>query len=146
MKLNFDKVTEDEVLEQYELFLDCIVADNYKVIPSKKRFAEYLEVRPSKLNHWLLLHPNCEAKMKSMTADVIAEGAMLKKYVPQAAALALKNWCGWEDSPKTTREQVKQQERKEKKAEDALDEYIKEQKLKLAGKKKGKSASTYTAS
>lgn len=135
---------EDELLELYEQFLDGIEADGYKIIPTKSQFAKSLDVRPSKLYYWLGLHKHCEAKMRDMTADVIASGAMLKKYVPQASALALKNWCGWEDSPKTSKEAEKQSVRKEKKAADALDEYMKELRVKPNGKKE-RSASHITS-
>ena len=125
-----DSYTEDELLELYESFLDDVEKDGYEYIPTRSNFAKSLGYRPSEMYRWLNLHPHASAKMKAMTADVIASGAMLKHYVPNASALALKNWCGWEDSPKTNKEKDSKTAKAEKDAEKLLDEYIGEKREK----------------
>lgn len=125
-----DSYTEDELLELYEGFLDDVEKDGYEYIPTRSKFAKSLGYRPSEMYRWLNLHPHASAKMKAMTADVIASGAMLKHYVPNASALALKNWCGWEDSPKTSKEKDSKTAKAEKDAEKLLDEYIGEKREK----------------
>lgn len=125
-----DSYTEDELLELYENFLDDVEKDGYEYIPTRSKFAKSLGYRPSEMYRWLNLHPHASAKMKAMTADVIASGAMLKHYVPNASALALKNWCGWEDSPKTNKEKDSKTAKAEKDAEKLLDEYIGEKREK----------------
>ena len=125
-----DSYTEDELLGLYEGFLDDVEKDGYEYIPTRSKFAKSLGYRPSEMYRWLNLHPHASAKMKAMTADVIASGAMLKHYVPNASALALKNWCGWEDSPKTNKEKDSKTAKAEKDAEKLLDEYIGEQREK----------------
>ena len=125
-----DSYTEDELLELYESFLDDVEKDGYEYIPTRSKFAKSLGYRPSEMYRWLNLHPHASAKMKAMTADVIASGAMLKHYVPNASALALKNWCGWEDSPKTNKETDSKTAKAEKDAEKLLDEYIGEKREK----------------
>ena len=125
-----DAYTEDELLELYEGFLDDVEKDGYEYIPTRSKFAKSLGYRPSEMYRWLNLHPHASAKMKAMTADVIASGAMLKHYVPNASALALKNWCGWEDSPKTNKEKDSKTAKAEKDAEKLLDEYIGEKREK----------------
>lgn len=125
-----DSYTEDELLELYENFLDDVEKDGYEYIPTRSKFAKSLGYRPSEIYRWLNLHPHASAKMKAMTADVIASGAMLKHYVPNASALALKNWCGWEDSPKTNKEKDSKTAKAEKDAEKLLDEYIGEKREK----------------
>ena len=125
-----DSYTEDELLELYESFLDDVEKDGYEYIPTRSKFAKSLGYRPSEMYRWLNLHPHASAKMKAMTADVIASGAMLKHYVPNASALALKNWCGWEDSPKTNKEKDAKTAKAEKDAEKLLDEYIGEKREK----------------
>ena len=125
-----DSYTEDELLELYESFLDDVEKDGYEYIPTRSKFAKSLGYRPSEMYRWLNLHPHASAKMKAMTADVIASGAMLKHYVPNASALALKNWCGWEDSPKTNKEKYSKTAKAEKDAEKLLDEYIGEKREK----------------
>lgn len=126
-----DSYTEDEILELYEKFLDDVEKDEYSYIPTRSKFAKSLGLRPSEVYRWLNLHPHASAKMKAMTADVIASGAMLKHYVPNASALALKNWCGWEDSPKSSKEKDSKTSKDEKDAEKMLDEYIVEKRSKL---------------
>lgn len=126
-----DLYTEDEILEMYEQFLDNVEKDEYSYIPTRSKFAKSLGYRPSEVYRWLNLHPHASAKMKAMTADVIASGAMLKHYVPNASALALKNWCGWEDSPKSSKEKDSKDAKAEKNAEKLLDEYIGEKRSKL---------------
>lgn len=125
-----DSYTEDELLELYESFLDDVEKDGYEYIPTRSKFAKSLGYRPSEMYRWLNLHPHASAKMKAMTADVIASGAMLKHYVPNASALALKNWCGWEDSPKANKEKDSKTAKAEKDAEKLLDEYIGEKREK----------------
>lgn len=125
-----DSYTEDELLELYESFLDDVEKDGYEYIPTRSKFAKSLGYRPSEMYRWLNLHPHASAKMKAMTADVIASGAMLKHYVPNASALALKNWCGWEDSPKTNKAKDSKTAKAEKDAEKLLDEYIGEKREK----------------
>ena len=125
-----DSYTEDELLELYESFLDDVEKDGYEYIPTRSKFAKSLGYRPSEMYRWLNLHPHASAKMKAMTADVIASGAMLKHYVPNASALALKNWCGWEDSPKTNKEKDSKTAKAEKDSEKLLDEYIGEKREK----------------
>ena len=125
-----DSYTEDELLELYESFLDDVEKDGYEYIPTRSKFAKSLGYRPSEMYRWLNLHPHASAKMKAMTADVIDSGAMLKHYVPNASALALKNWCGWEDSPKTNKEKDSKTAKAEKDAEKLLDEYIGEKREK----------------
>ena len=125
-----DSYTEDELLELYESFLDDVEKDGYEYIPTRSNFAKSLGYRPRDMYRWLNLHPHASAKMKAMTADVIASGAMLKHYVPNASALALKNWCGWEDSPKTNKEKDSKTAKAEKDAEKLLDEYIGEKREK----------------
>ena len=125
-----DSYTEDELLELYESFLDDVEKDGYEYIPTRSKLAKSLGYRPSEMYRWLNLHPHASAKMKAVTADVIASGAMLKHYVPNASALALKNWCGWEDSPKTNKEKDSKTAKAEKDAEKLLDEYIGEKREK----------------
>lgn len=120
------ELTEDEMLEKFEDFLDKVETDGFNIIPSKSKFAKHMGIRPTEVYRWCSLHPHADAKMKKMTADTISAGAMLKHYNPSASALALKNWCGWEESPKTDKVQASKNQKAEKKAEDMLDEYIKE--------------------
>lgn len=133
---SLDSYHEDEILELYENFLDQVEEEGYQIIPTRSKFAKSLGVRPSEMYRWLNLHNHASAKMKAMTADVIASGAMLKHYVPNASAMALKNWCGWEDSPKTSKEKDSKSAKAEKDAEKLLDEYIGEKRLKVYGQKK----------
>ena len=121
------KQTEDEMLELFEDFLDTVETDGFQIIPSKSKFAKQIGVRPTEVYRWCGLHPHADAKMKKMTADTISAGAMLKHYNPSASALALKNWCGWEESPKQDKAQASKDSKAEKKAEQMLDEYINEQ-------------------
>lgn len=121
------ELTEDEMLEKFEDFLEQVEEDGYQIIPSKSKFAKFMGVRPTEAYRWCGLHPHADAKMKKMTADTISAGAMLKHYNPSASALALKNWCGWEESPKTDKVQASKNQKAEKKAEELLDEYINEQ-------------------
>jgi hypothetical protein len=58
-----------------------------------------------------------------MCADTIASGAMLKKYVSNVTNFALKNWCGWEEAPKTKGKTGKEVA-DEKKAAEKLDAYM----------------------
>lgn len=130
--------TEDEILEKYEDYLKGIEEDGYKTVPCKSRFADSIGVSRQGMYRWCSLHPHADAKMKAMTADTIASGAMLKKYVPAAAQFALKNWCGWEDSPKVSKAQANRRDSEDKKAKQLLDEYIKEQRPILDGGKRSK--------
>lgn len=135
-KLELEKHTEDEVLGLFEQFLKEVEDNEYKTLPTKSRFADFLGQPRREVMRYFALHSHAEAKMKAMIADTLIEGAMLKKYVPNATMHALKNICGWEDNPKQSKAQASKQESDDRKAKRELDEYIKEQGLLMQRKKK----------
>lgn len=126
--------TEEEMLDLFEDFLEQVEADGYSIIPSKSKFAKSIGEKARTIYKWCSEHPYADAKMKSMTADVISAGAMLKHYNPSASSLALKNWCGWEESPKKDKSLTSNDSKEEKQAEKLLDEYLKEQRSKASTK------------
>lgn len=75
------------------------------------------------MHEWLRLHPTEGKQMRNMVADTIAAGAMKKAYESRVASFALKNWCGWEETPQKEGRKSKQTA-DEKKAKEALDTYI----------------------
>lgn len=135
-KLELEKHSEDEVLSLFEQFIKEVEEGGYKVIPTKSRFADFLGQERCDVMRYFALHQHAEAKMKAMIADTLVEGAMLKKYVPNATMQALKNICGWEDNPKQAKAQASKQESDDKKAKKQLEEYIKEQRLLTSGGRK----------
>lgn len=116
-------ISEKNMAQQFEAFLKDVESNGYKIVPTVSAFADFIEKPRSDVHEWFRIHKSAAEQMKSMCADTIASGAMLKKYVPNVTNFALKNWCGWEETPqkkgKKSRESAD-----EKKAKEALDAYI----------------------
>ena len=91
--------TEQEVFELFEEFLNGIEDEGYKRLPSSSAFARFLGISRIEVIEWEKQHPYAAPKIKSMTADTIAEGTALKKYSANAAKMILKNECDWEENP-----------------------------------------------
>lgn len=112
-----------EMLTQFEAFLKWVESCNYETVPTISTFADYIEKSRADVHEWFRLHPTESGQMRDMCADTLATGAMLKKYDTRITSFALKNWCGWEDTPQK-KGQKGSKKADEKEAKDALDEYI----------------------
>lgn len=121
---------EEEVFALYEAFLNEIEDDGFSRLPTSSAFARHLGIPRIEVIEWEKQHPYALAKIKSMTADTIAEGTALKKYSANAAKMILKNECDWEENPKsealtnTDSAKVKQKEK-------MFDEYMNEERNKM---------------
>ena len=111
------------MLQKFEEFLKHVEDGGYKIVPTISAFADFIEKPRADVHEWFRGHPTESKQMRDMCADTIASGAMLKKYVPNVTNFALKNWCGWDESP-SKKGQKGKSEADEKNAEKALDEYI----------------------
>lgn len=111
------------MLSKFEEFLKNVEGDGYKVVPTISAFADFIEKPRADVHEWFRLHPTESKQMRDMCADTIASGAMLKKYVPNVTNFALKNWCGWDESPQKQGKSGKEKA-DEKKAQQLLDEYM----------------------
>lgn len=116
-------MSEKTMTSRFEEFLKDVEADGYSIVPTISAFADFIEKPRADVHEWFRIHPTASKQMRDMCADTIASGAMLKKYVPNVTNFALKNWCGWEETPqkKGTKSKDKADE---KKAREALDAYI----------------------
>ena len=131
-------VAEDEMLAKFEDFLKYIEANGYEKVPSRSAFADYIGHSRSEVYKWISAHPFTNDKMRNMLSDTLVAGAMLKKYVANVTSFTLKNWCGWEEAPKTNVSEANKMAKQEKKAQHLLDEYIAEERL-LARQRKSSS-------
>lgn len=128
-----DGMTEKEVLAKFEEFLKWIetaelddegkvAKTRYHIVPTISAFADYINQPRAEIHRWFREHPTASGQMREMCADTIAAGAMLKAYDARVTSFALKNWCGWKETPadkgKTGKEVAD-----EKKAEEKLDAY-----------------------
>lgn len=111
------------MLSSFEEFLKRTESDGFIIVPTISTFADYIDKPRADVHEWFRLHPTESKQMRDMCADTIAMGAMLKKYVPNVTNFALKNWCGWEESPQKKGQKSKHTA-DEQKAKKALDEYI----------------------
>lgn len=116
-------ISEKTMLADFERFLKDVEANGFAIVPTISAFADYVERSRADIHEWFRLHPTASKQMRDMCADTIATGAMLKKYVPNVTNFALKNWCGWEETPQKKGNKGKQSA-DEKKAKEALDAYI----------------------
>lgn len=116
-------ISEKTMLADFERFLKDVEADGFKIVPTLSTFADYVKRSRADIHEWFRLHPTASKQMRDMCADTIAMGAMLKKYVPNVTNFALKNWCGWEETPQK-KGQKSREKADEKKAKEALDTYI----------------------
>ncbi len=116
-------MSEAEVISKCEAFLKHVEATDFSIVPTFSAFADYIEQSRADVHEWLRGHPTASKQMRGMVADTIAAGAMVKAYESRIASFALKNWCGWEDAP-TAKGQKSHAKADEKKAKEALDEYI----------------------
>lgn len=116
-------ISEKTMFKHFEEFLKKVEADDYEIVPTISKFADYMEKPRADVHEWFRLHPTASDQMRDMFADTIASGAMLKKYVPNVTNFALKNWCKWEEAPKKqgkTSKEVADEEAAKKK----LDAYM----------------------
>ena len=111
------------MLSSFEDFLKNVESDGYRIVPTISAFADFIEKPRADVHEWFRLHPTESKQMRDMCADTIASGAMLKKYVPNVTNFALKNWCGWEETPQKKGGKSKNTA-DEKKAREALETYI----------------------
>ena len=92
-------MSEKNMTSSFEAFLKDVEANGYSIVPTISAFADFIEKPRADVHEWFRLHPTASKQMRDMCADTIASGAMLKKYVPNVTNFALKNWCGWEETP-----------------------------------------------
>ena len=118
----------DTILKKCEEWLKYVEDTEYEIVPTFSAFADYIDESRSEMHTWLRLHPTEGKQMRSMVADTIAAGAMKKAYEPRIASFALKNWCGWEDTPQKAGEKSRKTA-DEKKAKEALHEYVKTERI-----------------
>lgn len=123
---HLNNLTEDGVYELFEQFLDDVEESDYKVYPSRSRFAKWLGVSRKEVMEWTAQHPYATKKLSDMTSDTLVEGMLLKKYVTSGALSTLKNICGWQDNPKPTKAQNGKVTATEKQAEKSIEKYIQE--------------------
>ena len=116
-------ISEANMISMFEEFLKSVEKNGYKIVPTVSAFADHIEKPRGDVHEWLRIHKTASEQMKLMCADTIASGAMLKKYVSNVSNFALKNWCGWEETPQKKGNKSKQSA-DEKKAKEALDAYI----------------------
>lgn len=118
-------MSEKKMTSSFEDFLKDVEGNGYSVVPTISAFADFIGKPRADVHEWFRLHPTASKQMRDMCADTIASGAMLKKYVPNVTNFALKNWCGWEETPqkkgKTSKEVAD-----EKKAAEKLDAWTAE--------------------
>ena len=118
-------MSEKTMIGSFEDFLKDVESGGYTIVPTISAFADFIEKPRADVHEWFRLHPTASKQMRDMCADTIAGGAMLKKYVPNVTNFALKNWCGWEETPqkkgKTSKEVAD-----EKKAAEKLDAWAAE--------------------
>ena len=111
------------MLQKFEEFLKQVEYDGYSIVPTISAFADSIDKPRADVHEWFRLHPTESKQMRDMCADTIASGAMLKKYVPNVTNFALKNWCGWEETP-TKKGKSSKDVADEKKAQEKLDAYM----------------------
>ena len=116
-------MSERDMLEKFELFLKSVEDDEFSLVPSKSKFADFMDKPRMDVHEWCRVHPTADKQMQQMLGDTLAAGAMMKKYAANVANFALKNWCGWEEAPQKKAQSGKA-EAEEKKAEAALAEYM----------------------
>ena len=116
-------MSERTMTSSFEDFLKGVESDGYSIVPTISAFADFIEKPRADVHEWFRLHPTASKQMRDMCADTIASGAMLKKYVPNVTNFALKNWCGWEETPQKTGKTSKEVA-DEKKAAEKLDAYM----------------------
>ena len=116
-------MSEAEMLRRFEEFLKGVEGDGYKIVPTISAFADFMEKPRADVHEWFRVHPAASKQMRDMCADTIASGAMLKKYVPNVTNFALKNWCGWEETPQK-KGKASKEVADEKDAAEKLDAYM----------------------
>lgn len=116
-------MSEKTIIGKFEEFLKSVESDGYIIVPTISAFADYIEKPRGDVHEWFRLHPTASKQMRDMCADTIASGAMLKKYVPNVTNFALKNWCGWEETPQKKGKSGKEVA-DERKAKEKLDAYM----------------------
>jgi hypothetical protein len=116
-------VSANTILKKCEEFLKYVEDTEFEIVPTFSAFADHIQESRAEMHEWLRLHPTEGKQMRNMVADTIAAGAMKKAYESRVASFALKNWCGWEETPQKEGRKSKQTA-DEKKAKEALDTYI----------------------
>ena len=111
------------MLQKCEAFLKHVEDTEYEIVPTFSAFADHIDASRAEMHEWLRTHPTEGKQMREMVADTIASGAMKKAYEARLASFALKNWCGWEETPQKDGRKSRQTA-DEKKAKEALDTYI----------------------
>jgi hypothetical protein len=117
-----DGVSEKQMLGRFEEFLKQVEANDFEIVPSISAFADFLSFSRADVRRWFGEHPTASTQMRDMCADTIASGAMLKKYDARVTSFALKNWCGWRETPKELAKDSKEIANEEK-AKALLAEY-----------------------
>lgn len=84
-------------------FCNAVRAGKYRKVPTQTEFCSWLAENYKKTDRKTIyntlnkIFPEVKKEFERLQGDVIAEGAMLKKYQPIMSMFALKNWCGWRD-------------------------------------------------
>lgn len=106
-----------------------VIQEPFSIVPTFSAFADYIKQPRADVHEWVRTHPTAGKQMRDMVADTIAAGSMKKAYEARIASFALKNWCGWEETPAKQGRKAKETA-DEKVAQERLDEYIADERRK----------------